>query len=180
METSGVLHRLRAQARPQGVGEEARADLASLYDAYAGPLYRYGLTLLSDPDQAEDIVQDVFLGLLRRQAPGPIDDLRAYLFRAARNAALHARRREDRQPPPSWVSVEACTPSQRDLALDLQKAFAQLPLAQREVVSLKLAEDLTFREIAQILHISANTAASRYRLALSRLRQLLKGSADDA
>jgi RNA polymerase sigma-70 factor (ECF subfamily) len=43
------------------------------------------------------------------------------------------------------------------------------------VIALKLGEDLTFREIAQALGIPKNTAASRYRLALARLRALLEG-----
>lgn len=55
----------------------------------------------------------------------------------------------------------------------VQNALDQLPLIFREVVSLKLWSDLTFEEIAQLLEISKNTAASRYRLALEKLRPLL-------
>jgi RNA polymerase sigma-70 factor (ECF subfamily) len=57
----------------------------------------------------------------------------------------------------------------------VQRALGRLPLEQREVIALKLSEDLSFREIGQVLRIPANTAASRYRLALGRLRALLEG-----
>ncbi|MBV9468194.1 MAG: hypothetical protein JOZ57_02980, partial [Abitibacteriaceae bacterium] len=46
----------------------------------------------------------------------------------------------------------------------------QLPIEQREVIALKVAENLTFAEIAALLKISPNTAASRYRYGIERLR----------
>lgn len=61
----------------------------------------------------------------------------------------------------------------------LEGVLRDLPPEQREVVSLKVDGGLTFAEIAGVLDISANTAASRYRYALERLRAALKGSEDD-
>jgi RNA polymerase sigma-70 factor (ECF subfamily) len=56
----------------------------------------------------------------------------------------------------------------------LSSALAELPPDQRAVVHLKLWEDLTFEQVAMILELSANTAASRYRYGLDKLRQRLR------
>ena len=55
----------------------------------------------------------------------------------------------------------------------LAAAVAALPIEQREVIALKIDGDLTFAEIAAVIGISANTAASRYRYALEKLRAAL-------
>ena len=106
---------------------------------------------------------------------------RAYLFKSVRRGALEVRSRrglENRVPEEervSWIETGA----ERDLAIDLDRALKTLPVEQREVVALKVVEGLTFREIAQALRIRPNTAASRYRLALARLRAELQGGKED-
>jgi RNA polymerase sigma-70 factor (ECF subfamily) len=56
----------------------------------------------------------------------------------------------------------------------LQRALVALPLEQREVIMLKIDGELTFAQIAQVIGASMNTAASRYRYALEKLRKLLE------
>jgi RNA polymerase sigma factor (sigma-70 family) len=56
----------------------------------------------------------------------------------------------------------------------LCKAFSALSAEQREVMALKIFEGMTFKEIADTIHISMNTAASRYRYAVERLRRALE------
>ncbi len=181
METSRVLDIPRAEGRRAASEADARANLASAYDTFAPSLYRYLLTMLSDVSEAEDALQEVFLGFMRRSRPGSIRDLQAYLFRAARNQALMALRKRRKQGPrwaedaACWIDNDACTGADREQAIDVARASQQLSPEQREVVSLKLGEGLTFREIADVLGgVSPNTAASRYRLALAHLRKLLK------
>ena len=184
MEISRLLQRASTSTREQACAE-AGVDLAALYDAYAASLYRYLLALLPRPEEAEDALQEVFLGVLRRTGRGRITDLRAYLFRAARNQAFMAlRKRRTREKTAeaaaalSWIDLEACAPAQREIAIDIDCALRRLPSEQREIILLKLSEDLTFREIAELLGLPRATAASRYRLALERLRSIL-GSGDD-
>lgn len=154
-------------------------SLAAIYDAHAGALYRYLVSFLGNPEEAEDALQEVFLNLARRPQRGHIRDLRPYLFRAAHNQAivfLRRRKRHEEMPVAvSWIDLEACKPSDCELALDVDRVLRQLPPEQRAVIALKLGEDLTFREVAQVLGIPKNTAASRYRLAIARLRALLEG-----
>jgi len=56
----------------------------------------------------------------------------------------------------------------------LQEALNQIPVSFREVISLKLWGELTFDQIGELLEISRNTAASRYRIALGRLKPLVQ------
>jgi len=179
-EISRVLSRPRSAVKEQASRGASQPDLTALYDAYARALYRYLVALLGAPAEAEDALQEVLLGLLRRRAGG-IRNQRAYLFQAARRQALQAlrqRRKRERETAAAavcWIDPEACRGGDRELALDVQRALGRLPLEQREVIALKLSEDLSFREIGEVLRIPANTAASRYRLALGRLRALLEG-----
>lgn len=105
-----------------------------------------------------------------------------YLYRAARNEALSRIRKQgvrnraaaERQAAPPIVrgadgDLEAAEEAQR-----VSKALLGLPVEQREVVVLKIYQDMTFREIARIVGISNNTAASRYRYGLAKLKETLK------
>ena len=156
-------------------------DLQSVYDEYAGPLYWYALALLQRAEEAEDVVHDVFAALLRRRTGDAIHQPRTYLFTAVRRNALKVRSRRRTETPGlqqervSWV-VSGPDPN---VAIDLDRALKELPVEQREVIVLKAVEGLTFRETAKVLHIPQNTAASRYRLALAKLRVALEGGDED-
>ncbi|UCC68941.1 MAG: RNA polymerase sigma factor [Armatimonadota bacterium] len=183
MENIRLLGRARAKANER-YAEEVGINLAAAYDAYSAALYRYLLALLSDAQDAEDTLQEIFLAVARRGERTRVANLHAYLFRAARNQALLALRRRRRHQKEqaaaalSWIDPEACAPEQREIAIDIARALQQLPPEQREVIALKLSEGLTFREIAKLCGVSLSTAASRYRLALARLRCLLEGGDD--
>lgn len=152
---------------------------AALYDQLAPALLRTARTMLGSTSEAEDSVQDVFMSLVRsRDRLANVEDLPAYLFTALRHAvgrrltqrsaerrsleqlALHG---HSESPAPSCSEEE-----------DLERALAQLPDEQRQVIALKIDAGLTFAQIAAVLNISLNTAASRYRYALQKLRQQLE------
>ncbi|HEY1375490.1 MAG TPA: sigma-70 family RNA polymerase sigma factor, partial [Gemmataceae bacterium] len=120
-------------------------------------------------------VQEVFVGLARTgPALAAVDNLRAYLFTALRHAAAKAAARSAvarRVPLPDDIAAPMPrAPADVDR---LEKALAALPAPQRELVALKVDGGLTFAEIAACLGISPNTAASRYRYALEKLRAAL-------
>ncbi len=156
---------------------------AALYDRFAGRMYRVALRLLGCREDAEDVVQDVFLAAVRsRERLGDVRDLTAYLFaalyRAAGRCAL--RRLRALQVSPAAVS-EAIAPVERVAAYDaesprLQQAIRSLPDEQREVLTLKIDGELTFAQIAQVTGVSLSTAASRYHYALEKLKTSLVGA----
>ena len=57
----------------------------------------------------------------------------------------------------------------------VRKAVMSLPMDQREVVVLKIIEDLTFKEIVHLTGVSQNTCASRYRYGIAHLKRVLEG-----
>ena len=127
---------------------------------------------------AEDVVQEAFVKFWRRNHN--IDN-RALLYSAVRSIALDFVRRDTRRARrETTVSSEAepAIEPHFELENDTQSALAtavdSLPRDQREVLVLKIWNDLTFSEIAGTLGISQNTAASRYRYALSNLKKSLQ------
>jgi RNA polymerase sigma-70 factor (ECF subfamily) len=154
---------------------------AALYARDGAALFRVALALLGCRADAEDAVQEVFVGLAQARVAS-IDNLRAYLFTALRHAAAKAaaRRRADRREP---LSDAFAAPEPRALAAGpaarLERALAALPADRREVLALKIDAGQTFREIAAVLGIRPNTAASRYRYALAELRDALGEFADE-
>lgn len=159
------------------------ADLARLYDQHAQPLYAFLLNFLRSEADTRDVLQEVFIKLARREGPpGGVRDERAFLIRLAHNAAIDLiRRRGSRETMQERIASEAISPfapaTDPDAAMfqaELSAALAELPAEQRAVAHLKLWTGLTFEQIAAALEIPPNTAASRYRYALDKLRDRLR------
>ena len=126
---------------------------------------------------AEDIVQEAFVRFWRKQHD---PHNRALLYATVRSIALDfVRRNSRRQKREATVFVERERTVQPEFEFDdesqraLAAALALLPNEQREVLIMKIWNDLTFAEIAAVQGISQNTAASRYRYALAALKRNL-------
>lgn len=176
-----------------------RAALAEIYDAHASRLFGLALWLTGRRSEAEDLVQETMVKLagmggelLSVRRP------RAYLLRMVRNAALDRagkggespegsgregssrflRGGSNDQPAGSAAHDLASLPGTGpDASIDLRAALSRLPAEQREVVFLHAIEGLTFREVGRVAGVSTFTAASRYRLALGRMRAILAAPA---
>ena len=161
----------------------APSDLERWYDDHAQALFAFLLNLSRSEPDTHDVLQEVFQRLAARPAQlHSVQDARAFLLRMAHNLWVdHVRRRKTRervraelaaQPEPVFAPTE--DPDARAFRHELSAALAELPAEQRAVVHLKLWEDLTFKVIAQTLDIPLNTAASRYRYGLDKLRARLR------
>ena len=124
---------------------------------------------------AEDIVQDAFVRFWRKEHS---TQNRALLFAIVRSIALDLLRRDARRArreATAALEVEQSTAPQFDFddgsQRELAAAVDRLPVEQREVLVMKIWNELTFAEIGQALGISQNTAASRYRYALAALKK---------
>lgn len=145
-----------------------------LYDRHGPALVVYARPYVPDSAVAEDVVHQVFLKLLVAEIRVP-DSPVAYLYRAVRNAALNASRNGRRN-----VAIDAEKPvfahrgGDQDAALALDRALGELPEEQREIVILRVWSGLTLEEAAVSVGVPLNTAASRYRYALEKLREKLR------
>ena len=127
---------------------------------------------------AEDVVQEAFVKFWRRNHN--IEN-RPLLYAAVRSIALDFIRRDTRRARREatvFAETECASEPQFERDDETQSALAaavgSLPRDQREVLVLKIWNDLTFNEIASALGISQNTAASRYRYALANLKKTLQ------
>lgn len=152
-----------------------------LYDRLGARLLRVASTIAGSHADAEDAVQDVFVNLIKMgYARKAIQNLDAYLFTAVHRAAIACAKKGRREPPVDVrdeIVPAAAFIEDRPAELDrLQSAVHGLPEEQREIIALKIDGELTFEQIAEILRINANTAASRYRYALEKLRTAMTGT----
>lgn len=136
-------------------------DLEDFFDAHHGMVFRTAYRITGNAADAEDVLQTVFLRLLRRdRAALPVDSPESYLRRAAVNAALDIVRagRDQRdvpldQAPTPAVSVAGGQGS-NELRSQLRQALAKLQPREAEVFALRFFEDRSNQEIARTLGIS--------------------------
>lgn len=149
-----------------------REQIKRLYEQHGRGLIAYACTFLPGFASAEDVLHQVFERLLRGgiEIEGPPAP---YLYRAVRNAALNDLRNRARDVvlDDSWIEGPR---DMRDAALVLQSALRDLPLEQREVITLRVWSQMTFDEVATTLSISPKTAESRYRYGLSKLKEVFQ------
>jgi RNA polymerase sigma-70 factor (ECF subfamily) len=161
------------------LGHNGRGALERLYELAGARLLRYALALTRNQHDAEDVLQTALVrialrprGLVAARHPW------AYCLRVVRNEAIDTIR--GRRSAPLMAAPLDAEPGVSSLFEDqelrqaVRVAIRQLHPAQSEVVVLKVWEQMTFVEIAEVLSESPNTVASRYRYAMARLTRLLQ------
>jgi RNA polymerase sigma-70 factor (ECF subfamily) len=151
-------------------------EIETLYRQHGPALLLFAIAMTGEKSRAQDAVHQVFLKVIESGMLTQVADRKAYLFTSVRNALLNEAKVRQRSIPLSdddeavWFD-----PPDRDYAaeLSLRRALAALPEDQRAVTVLHIWAELTFAQIADVLEISANTAASRYRYALAKLRETM-------
>jgi RNA polymerase sigma-70 factor (ECF subfamily) len=153
--------------------------LEELYDATAGKIFGLALWRTGSKEDAAEVVQEVFVRLTEQaERLHKVKQPRAWLLTVAHRAAVDAtRRRRKSEPLESCRYLEAAS-TEVDRELDAGKAsalLAELPPAQRVAVYLRHFADCSFAEIGRVTGVPTFTAASRYRLGIAKLRQLMEG-----
>jgi RNA polymerase sigma factor (sigma-70 family) len=132
---------------------------------FEAPLLRYARRLLSDAEQARDVVQDTFLRLCREDRARVDGHLAQWLFTVCRNRALDLQRRDGRLRPldeaalseqPSPEPTAARRLEGRERLDEVVAVLATLPESQREVLCLKFQEQLSYQEIASVTGLSVS------------------------
>ncbi len=146
----------------------------ALYHAKASELILYGRALGLSHSEAEDVLQETFLALMRRSQSPALPE--HYCVRSFRNRALNYRRSLWRRLAREWEAANwfEASPSETPAEREAMRSLAGLPREQREVIVLKIWHEYTFEEIGELLEISPNTAAGRYRYGLQKLRRHLE------
>lgn len=151
----------------------SEATLSRLHADHAVSVYRFAWSVTKDEGLAQEVVQELFLKLARdADAVTTARSERAVIFTMARNLSLDALRHRTREEK-TLEAWEQELPGWFEPAADheaLIAALAELPEEQRSVVHLHVWEEMTFREIGELLGQPTQTIASRYRYALEKLR----------
>lgn len=146
-----------------------------LYDEKAAELILYGRALGLSHGEAEDVLQETFMALLR--LPVIPAKREHYCVRSYRNRAMNYRRSLWRRLTREWESLRwfEGSSSETETEKAAMRCLEELPLEQREVIVLKIWHQSTFEEIATIMEISPNTVAGRYRYGLQKIKHKLEG-----
>lgn len=172
---------IAANERLQAQAEEDA--LAALVTEYASTLYRVAFSVLRNPADAEDAVQEAFLRVLRHRGMlGEVRDRRVWLIRIVWNIVLDRKRRAKTRPETDDVAELARVLPSNGLSAEQIASAAQhhahvlscverLPAKEREVLLLSAFEELTSVEIASVLGITESSVRSR----LFRARNLMAG-----
>ena len=148
----------------------------TLYQAKGAELLLYGRALGLSHAEAEDVLQETFVALMKRELPP--DNPEHYCVRAYRNRALNYRRSLWRRLTREFESQRWFEGSAEESPAEREamRSLSGLPAEQREVIVLKIWHEYTFEEIGEMLELSPNTAAGRYRYGLQKLKTCLKGA----
>lgn len=161
--------------------------LAELFYSTYHPLFRYVYHIVGNRADAEDIVQEAFVRLHERLQQSPeVTDMRAWLFRAARNRAIDLVRTSS-----TWASSRAALAVaehvwdeqqnldqivlRRERLERVHAVFECLSANEREALILR-SEGLRYREIAQVLEIEPGYVGTLLARALQKLREAMDGS----
>ena len=178
-----------SQTAPQSLADLTPALVARLHDGdasagkllcdlYNPPLMRFSFRYLGSQDEAEDVVQEVFLRVLKNDTQ-PVN-FRAWVYKIARNRCLDVirsrGRRVDDQDMPEASRIDAeltgCLTRlvRREQQAHLKRALAELPENQREVLHLRYAENLSRTEISEVLDVPEPVVKSRLYEGMVKLR----------
>ena len=165
---------------------ENRTWIVRALGEHESSLVRYAKLFVGDVDTARDIVQDTFLKLCRHTAESAEaqdrlqqTNLKAWLFRVCRNRAIDICRKENRmkllKPNELDTAVEdAQRPTdqvqQQEQTEILNDRISELPQKQQEVLRLKFQSGLTYREIAEVMDVSATNVGFLLHTAIGKLR----------
>ncbi len=164
----------------EGAGSEL--DLTALVEIYSALLFRVAYSVLRSRAEAEDVVQDVFVRILKRSPDLPtVRDLRVWLIRITWNLSIDRRRRiRPEQIDEDFAKSLVASTAPADEALDdaqrmkaVLRELEKLPRAERQVLLLSTVEELETPEVAKVLGRSESAVRALLFRARTRLRERL-------
>ena len=146
-------------------------------------LIRYATRLLKDEDRARDVVQDTFLKLCKQEQAKVEGHLSAWLYTVCRNRAFEVLRKEKRMNPMNDLQMEMTRSddpdpshslSQHDDKGLIQTLISDLPERQQELIRLKFQDELSYKEIAQVMDLSVSNVGVILHEAIKKIRKEFK------
>ena len=164
--------------------EQLIAELERIVAERQDWLFRFAYMRIGNREDAEDVVQEALLGVFRRlREKTKVESVEQYLIRSVSNACTDYFRRKPLKIVP-LDKAEHIPANESDRLIHeeyvrISKLLDSLPEEQAEIVRLKCYDELTFRQIAELLSIPEPTAKSRYRYAIMHIQQMIKKKGDE-
>lgn len=156
--------------------------LNAIVEKYYDEIYRFCLYLTGQATDSYDITQDVFLRFIKYVDSYEYRNLKGYLLIIARNLCrdyFHHRKDTVCIEEAAYAGKEDAGLNNLEDRMLLWHALQQLPVKQREVIILRIYEELRFHEIAQVLGCNLSTAKSRFRLGVQNLKKIMEASDEE-
>ncbi|UZR93221.1 RNA polymerase sigma-70 factor [Chondrinema litorale] len=167
----------------ESIANDDELVFKKLFETYYEELIRFAIRHVRSPEVAEGIVQEVFLYLWEKRKDINLkSSLRSYLYAATRYQAIYFFREQNKTPKLNEISqgTEVSSGDDSQLLLeflevekDLNKAVDALPPKCKEIYQLSREEGLSYKQIAEKLHISVKTVENQLIIALKRIRLAL-------
>ena len=159
--------------------EQLLAELEKIVAERQDWLFRFAYMRIGSREDAEDVVQEVLLGVFRRlREKRHVENLEQYLIRSVSNACNdYFRRRSLRVVPldeAEQIPINENDKRIHEEFVRVSRVLESLPKEQAEIVRLKCYDGLTFRQIAELQGVPEPTAKSRYRYAITHILQIIK------
>ncbi|OHB24818.1 MAG: hypothetical protein A2542_03015 [Parcubacteria group bacterium RIFOXYD2_FULL_52_8] len=161
---------------------DKQQEFLSAYEQFADAIFRHGYFRTSDRERARDVTQETFTRTWEYLAKGgEIKSMKAFLYRIANNLIVDDFRKKkshslDELQEEGLDPVDTSVGS-REAALDAKAAVAvldQLDPSYRDVITLRYVDDLSPREIAEVLHQTENAVSVRLHRGLRKAREILE------
>jgi RNA polymerase sigma-70 factor (ECF subfamily) len=164
--------------------QSASAKFEQIYREHATLVFRTAYGVTGSREDAEDILQSVFVALISREFPKDFDkNPKGYLYRAAVNRSLNvieARRRRPQLAETSYFPEPAISPEdpcfRQEMHRHLYEAITKLSRPEAEILTLRYLHDASDAEIAKMLGVSRTVVAVRLFRSRAKLKKLLRRS----
>ncbi len=163
--------------------DQSKKDwLLNIMDCYEGRLIQYTARITGDLEHARDVVQETFLKLWEIKRSKVENYIEQWLYTVCRNRALDLVKKEKRMfslnPEVDFESTDSDSPTAgiefREVEGSVQLAIKSLPANQREVISLKFQDGLSYKEISSITGLSVSNVGFLMHSGIKAMRRLLK------
>ena len=164
-------------------GDKEAAGL--IIERYYADIYRFSLYMVQYEEDAYDITQESFLKFIKYGTSYHHQNLRGYLLTIARNLCFnYFRDKKDIESSVEWEVFDKLPKPGNQITetediIYLQNLLKALSPDIREVVVLRMYEEMKFKDIADMMGCSVSTAKSRFRLGISQLKRMMEGEHDD-
>ena len=171
MKDSELIHKVHS-------GDKEAAGM--IIERYYADIFRFSLYMVQTEEDAYDITQETFLKFMKYGASYKHNNLKGYLLTIARNICFnyfHAKK--EKVTAADEEEIEKI-PNQKDMlseaedAIYLKNLLKELSQEIREVMILRIYEEMKFKDIAKMMECSVSTTKSRFRLGVNQLKRLME------